>query len=264
MCRAHPVLTASNGSQGQRARRLRHPGRLERPRRPAAAAARSCGGRLTAASTTHRQLVAHPVRPRAPPHHATRPQHQRSSSAARPRRCRAVLPGPPHPPRHPPRQHPALRRGRAARLHRGRRAASTESREPSSPGSGVDTAIDNGSTFIMATELTPQGPRHPHHPHLLRIRQSRLAPLPRPNRPVRPQTMGHRTIHPSPDQRRPPPANHHPAQLTPIGLTPGGPHVRLGRAGQRATNLTFTPHRCQMRMRSFAGSYIGRSEATAG
>ena len=27
-----------------------------------------------------------------------------------------------------------------------------------SPGSGMDTAIDNGSTFIMATELTPQGP----------------------------------------------------------------------------------------------------------
>jgi acyl-homoserine-lactone acylase len=27
-----------------------------------------------------------------------------------------------------------------------------------SPGSGVDTTIDNGSTFIMATELTPRGP----------------------------------------------------------------------------------------------------------
>jgi acyl-homoserine-lactone acylase len=27
-----------------------------------------------------------------------------------------------------------------------------------SPGNGVDTAINNGSTFIMATELTPQGP----------------------------------------------------------------------------------------------------------
>ena len=27
-----------------------------------------------------------------------------------------------------------------------------------SQGSGVDTAINNGSSFIMATELTPQGP----------------------------------------------------------------------------------------------------------
>ena len=58
------------------------------------------------------------------------------------------------------------------------------------------------------------GAAHPHHPHLLRVRQPRLPALQRPDRAVLPQAMGHRAVHPSPDQRRPAATGHCPARLT--------------------------------------------------
>ena len=228
MCRAHPVLTANDGSQVDVSAACSALASWN-GRADAGAAATSCGGRPSAGindTASWWRVPFDPAHPLTTPAGST----PATRSAACAGRRRTVLHGhhiplaspSPAPSNTPGSRCPAAPRRRVLRPCRGSVA----------PGQRLDTAIDYGSSFIMAIELTPQartpGPSSPTpNPRTL------LAPLHRPDRPVRPQAVGHRAIHRSRDQRRPPPANHHPAQLTPIGLTPWPAHHAT-----RCTGLT--------------------------
>jgi hypothetical protein len=166
-----------------------------------------------------------------------RPQHPRRNGRVQPphagstatiEMCNATSPTPcssSSATQPPCRQRPPLGRDRPARLsrrerllqrHRGHRpgarpadrAAAGRNRaaagpEESAPGRQAPRHPHLRLELHHGNRADAAEASHPHHAHLLRVRQPRLSPPSRPNRPLLPQTMGHRAIHQSGDQRRP-------------------------------------------------------------
>ena len=220
MCHAHPVLTATDGSQVDV--------------RAACSVLDAWNGRAGSGSRgevlwqqAYGQLNYIPGWWRVPFNPAQPLTTPRDLNAGDPEVQHALaeaveyFPGPRHSLGHPARCRPALRRDLTARLHRRRRLLRPR-RGCRPPGSAIGTDASNGSTFIMATELrrtgrapgpsspTPNSPTQP--PRTTRTRPH-----------CSPAASGSPSVHRSRNQRRPPATDNSPARLTPIGLTPCRP-----------------------------------------